>query len=684
MRRLFLIAMLLVAAACSRSPSAPRNTDWALLGNSPEMQHHSDLAEINKANVSKLDLAWWVQMPLRSGLVGNPLIQNGIVFQSGPNGQIFANDVRTGKLLWNFNPEFHYVGAQHPAFLSSLGNRGLALWKDKVIVASGDCRLYAVDQKTGKKIWEAQSCDSTKLYGITAAPRVGEGLVFTGNNCMDSGQGRGYIDALDADTGKRRWRFYTVPGDPSKPQDSPLYDMAAKTWGTNWYKKTQGCGSDWDAITYDPKLHQVYIGVDGPSPFDPSLRAPDAGDELFTTSIVALDARTGAYKWHFKETPNDGWNYDACVGIMVADVPVNGKTRRTVVSTPKNGFAYVLDAETGKFISGGAYVPVTWAKGLDANGRPIVDSTGRYWLHPDGTALVEPNPMGAHGWEATAFDPKTNILYIPAMIMPAKMTSARGAAATEGIDWFYGGDSGDPKLKTSGEVVAWDLTTSSAKWRTRTSDLPMNGGLMHTSGGLVFQGQADGRLVAFDDTTGQVLWSRQTGGAIVAAPSTVMVDGEQYVIVATGNGASAVSGNITAKYNSTPATRTPPRLLAFRIGGKSAYPPLANLGPARMPPEPRLNAELAAKGQVAYRNCATCHGQNAIDAVDGKAPNLFKLLPNLDLMKMVVLKGALASAGMPPQPKLTEADVAAIHAYLINGAWDVYDKDRTKSVPKDK
>ena len=370
--RILLLPFLTLLFAHADAAPRPADADWPLLGNSPEMQHHSTLEQISRRNVSRLGLAWWAEEPATNGFVGNPLVKGGVIFQGGSGGQIVANDLRSGKVLWTFKPDYDLKDASLISYWSMQVNRGVALWKDLVIIAA-NCRLIAVDQKSGKKRWETPACDPKDYYSITAAPRVGEGLVFTGNACGDSGQTRGHVDAFDAATGAHRWRFHTVPGDPSKPQDSPLYEMAAKSWGTDWYSKTRGCGSAWDAITYDAKLHQIYVGVGGPAPFAPTARAADAGDELFTNSIVALDARTGAYRWHFKQVPHDAWNYEPAVGIMLADLPAAKGSRRVVLSVPKNGFAYVLDARSGKFLSGDKYVEVNWAKGLDSNGRPIPD-----------------------------------------------------------------------------------------------------------------------------------------------------------------------------------------------------------------------------------------------------------------------------------------------------------------------
>ncbi|MDR3449773.1 MAG: PQQ-binding-like beta-propeller repeat protein [Alphaproteobacteria bacterium] len=674
MKRLAGLTLTLLAAACGHR--GPDNTDWEFLGNSSDMQHHSELGEISKDSVKGLGLAWSADMPTPDGLVGNPLVKDGIVFQGGPSGQIFANDVRSGKQLWTFGAAYDDQSKQTvTGYWARRMNRGVALWGDKAIIATGDCRLIAVNQKTGKQVWTATSCDSTQMYGITSAPRVGDGMVFTGNACMDSGSTRGYVDAFDAETGKHKWRFFTVPGDPSKPQDNAVYTKAEKTWGTNWYGKSHGCGSVWDGLTYDSKLHQLVFGVGGPSPFDPTRRALDAGDELFTNSVVAVDGRTGAYKWHFKETPNDGWNYDASVGIMIADLPIDGQSRHVVLSVPKNGFAYVFDAQTGKYLKGSQVAPMNWAKGLDANGRPIPDKQGMYWLNRSQANVVLPSLAGSHGWEALAYDPVSHLVYIPTMVMPTSVKN-------DSRDWlggilmdFYYGSSGDPKWKSYGNVVAWDPVAGSVKWRSQNTPLPINGGLLHTAGGLVFQGMADGRLVAFDEATGKEVWSHQTGGAIRGAPSSVMVDGAQYIIVATGNGAASATGSYFAKYNSTEASRTAPRLLAFRLGGNAPYPALNKVIPIPTPPAPRQDLALADEGKVLFETngCVDCHGIKA-QSSGGTIPSLNRMPPNdLAMLKSVVQHGALAQGGMPKFKDITDLQARQLFAYIINEAWDAHD-----------
>ena len=658
----------------SSMASDARSTNWELLGNSPDMQHHSGLSQINTETVSDLGLAWAIDLPTRDGLVGNPLIRNGRIFQGGSQSQVFANDLQTGKLLWTYEPlADRPPGSFLETWLRSI-NRGVALVDDVVIIGTSDCRLVAIDQATGAKRWEIETCDGSQAYMITGAPRVGGDKIFIGNSCADMGLNRGHVDAVDARTGKHLWRFYTVPGDPSKSQDSALYEMAAKTWGEGWYETTRGCGSVWEAMVYDPELDQLIIGTGAPAPSDPTKRGKGAGDELFTNAVVALDAQTGAYRWHFSQVPGDGWNYEPAVGLMTATLPIDGEDRRVVLSVPKNGFVYLLDAKTGEFISGRNYVPVNWAKGLDGEtGRPIFDSAARYWEAADGeSTIVVPSSAGAHDWTALAFDPQKNVLFIPAITMPERYE--RTASGDYTYDYSHGSQSG-PESQAFAELVAWDPVTQNEVWRQRNA-LPLNGGALHTAGGLVFQGTAEGYLNAYDATSGELLESFAAGGAIRAAPSTVMADGLQYIIVPAGAPSSSTASSGLTDYSSTKESRSRPRLLAFVLGGDASTPPWAAPLTFRKPSVDPYPPEVAAMGEAIYSlaGCVACHGYGG-QSVGGAAADLrMRLPPTIDYLK-AVLGGAFAPR--MPEVELDDASTEALYAYLVNTAWSAYEDANT-------
>ena len=551
-------------------------------------------------------------------------------------------------------------------------NRGLALSEDLVIVGTSDCRLVAIDQETGIEKWQAETCDGKQNYMITGAPRIGGGKVFIGNSCADMGLNRGHVDAIDAKTGQHLWRFYTVPSDPNEPQDSELYEMAVKTWGDGWYEKTRGCGSVWDAMVYDSELDQLIIGTGAPAPSDPTKRGNDAGDELFTSAVVALDAQTGAYRWHFTQVPGNAWNYEPAVGLMMATLPLDGVEKRVVLSVPKNGFVYLLDAKTGKFISGRNYVPVNWAKGLDETGRPIFDPAARYWEAAEGEpTTILPSNAGAHDWTALAFDPQKNVLFIPAMTTPER----RELTATGEYSYDYRqAEDGDPEWQAFGELVAWDPVSQSTVWRHRNA-LPYNGGVLHTAGGLVFQGTAEGYLNAYDAASGEQLGSFTAGGAIRGAPSTVVADGRQYIIVPAGApSTSAASAGLT-DYSSTVESRSRPRLLAFVLGGDAPAPAWAAQLTFPKPPVDRYPSEVASMGEAIYElaGCVACHGYGG-QSIGGAAADLRMRLPvNLEYFKAVL--GGLLAPRMP-KVELDDASSEALYAYLVNTAWNAHEGDK--------
>ena len=674
---------LLLATGHAAYADDPENTDWPLLGNAHEMQHHADLFQVNTDTVERLGLAWWVDLPAIKGLVGNPLIADGRIFQSGAGSVIYANDLRTGEQLWTFDPR---PDPGEGSFVEAYGlifNRGVALHGDLVIVGTADCRLVAVDQETGTQRWEARACEQGNNQTITAAPRVGGGMVFTGNACGDSGASRGHVDAFDADTGRHAWRFYTVPGDPSKPPESDLYRMAAATWGDGWYERTKGCGSVWDAMVYDPRSERLYIGVGGAAPLLPTARGENAGDELFTSSVVALDAKTGEYVWHFKQNPGDGWNFEPSVGLMLANLPDVDGERRVVISVPKDGFVYVLDADTGEFLSGRNYVPVNWASGFDEDGRPIYLPDARYWEQPDGRAVVSPAGMGAHSWDALAFDPDKHVVFIPAQTMPTLQGAigvGDGLAGELGVsfDSRYG-SKGHPDWEAFGELVAWDPVLQTEVWRQRHA-LPMNGGALHTAGGLVFQGLAEGYLVAYDAATGERLWSAPAGGTVRSAPSTVMADGKQYIVVASGNIATAAGGSAFSDYSTVPRARSRPRLLAFALDGSVAAPPWAEIPHFPAPLEPRPVAALASTGGDLFEayGCMTCHGPEGVAVV--AELDLRTRLPGSVEYLQTVLGGALTARGMPAF-EMTDEGAEAVRAYLVDRAWDAHEAQEGASEP---
>jgi PQQ-dependent dehydrogenase (methanol/ethanol family) len=666
-----------VLSSCGHSPSAgdkADNPEWSILGAGSDQQYYSTNGRIDESNVGQMGLAWYAEMDTGGdGLVGNPLVADGVIYQGGPPGKIYANDLKTGKSLWTFTPEFEIAeNTSWTGFWGMHFNRGLAMDSDNLYIGA-NCKMIAVSRKTHKQVWATQSCDASKQQSIVGAPRVGGGKVFIGNASADMGTDRGFIDAFDGKTGKHLWRFYTMPGDPSKPFESEIMAKAAKTWGTDYWKYVQGGVSPWDAITYDEKSDTLYFGTDGPSPWSPADRAPDAGDELFTDSIVAVNASTGAYKWHFQTVQHDGWNFAATMHIMLADLPnKDGKgVRRVVMTAPKNGFFYVLDAATGKFISGKNYVPVNWTKGLDKNGRPIPSDEIAYWKKNGQEVLMQPGDSGAHSWEAMAYNPNNGLIYIP--VTRAAMTlkaDKKGVGGTD-ADYYYGFRP-DAKLKTYGELLAWDPRTQTEKWRVNRP-ISVNGGVLATAGNLLFQGTGDGKFEALSAVTGKKLWSFNAGGTILSAPTTVTVDGVQYILVASGNGGASSMRGIPRMMTNQKADG-PPRLLAFRIGGKATLP-IEQPKPFLSPAMPKPTAALAAEGRQVFNKytCGACHGYNAQGLSRG-IPDLRRMSPETaEAMRTIVIEGAYRSVGMPSFPKMTDKELIAVRAYIMKQSWDAYE-----------
>ena len=326
--------------------SEPEN--WIAHGRTYEEQRFSPLTKINKESVSDLGLAWYKDMGTNRALEATPIVVDGIMFFTSTWSRVYAVEAKTGKTLWSFDPEVPGEWARKAC--CDIVNRGVAVYQGKVFFASLDGRLFSLNAETGEKIWEVDTItDRTRAYTITGAPRVAKGKVYIGNGGAEYGV-RGYVTAYDTETGEQVWRFFTVPGDPSLGFEDPAMEMAAKTWkGTNWWEFGGG-GTVWNSIVYDPDFNNVYLGVGNGSPWTREIRSPGGGDNLFLASIVAVDADTGKYKWHYQTTPEDNWDYTAVQDMALADMEVDGEKKKVLLQAPKNGFFYVIDRSNGKVL----------------------------------------------------------------------------------------------------------------------------------------------------------------------------------------------------------------------------------------------------------------------------------------------------------------------------------------------
>lgn len=669
------------------STNAVESQEWPALGRDAYQQGFSPLQRVNSENVKQLGLAWSADIPAPDGMTGEPLVKDGVVYQGGTMGMVFANDLRTGKLLWRYAANVEYRASfKWAADWGTRTNRGVALWDNEVIFAVGDCRLIALDGKSGAKVWETLSCDPSQWETLTAAPRVGDGKVFMGMSTSEYGP-HGHIDAYDARTGKRLWRFYTVPLEgktPQVPQSDPAaLASAAKTWGNGY---TPLGGAPWESIIYDPQTKLVLFGTGEPKEGSPLKRGRSPGDELYTNSIVALHADTGKLAWYYKQTPGDAWNYDATDPIILADVEINGRRRHVAMQAPKNGFFYVLDATNGKLLSANNIVPVAWASRIDlATGRPVQRREAQWYRYPNQWTLIQPNgPMsGAHWPLPMSYSPLTGLVYIPAanqstLVKLDPHAYLGGVLVREAYAPLH-----DSKLHAEGMLIAWDPVTQRQRWQWNKTPSLVVGGVLSTAGNLVFAGTGNGQFNAFAADTGRVLWSFDTHQCIESAPVTVESEGRQLILVASGNCASGGPGRVMplllAKNGRVPPG--PSRLLAFELGGHVELPPVDKPAAFPKPPLPPFPLKQAQRGAELYNStgCQECHGASAVAASGGSVPDLRKLSPASYSQFTAILFGALASQGMPSwKEELTSEDTQMIKAFVINKAWDAY---RASGIP---
>src|SRR5271154_4442840 len=588
--------------------------NWMTTGRTYGEQRFSPLKDINDKNAAQLGLAWSYDLDTRRGQEATPLVIDGVMYFTTAWSKVVALDAATGARLWTYDPEVNPAWAVNAC--CDVVNRGLAAWNGKLFLGTLDGRLVALDAATGKLVWEKLTIDPKYRYTITGAPRIVKGKVLIGNGGAEMSV-RGYLSAYDAETGNLVWRFYTIPGDPSKPFEDPILKKAAKTWTGEWWKLGGG-GTVWDSMAYDPELDLLYVGVGNGGPWDERIRSPQGGDNLFLGSIVALKPDTGEYVWHYQETPGDMWDYTSTQHIIVADLTIDGQPRKVLLHAPKNGFFYVIDRTNGALISAKPYTYINWATGVDVKtGRPIETALARY-PGSDPTPVV-PGPLGAHSWQPMSYSPLTGLVYIPVNDVGFKYKSAKNfepkkLAANYGIDVVAAGMPQDPKIKKAildtvkGKLVAWDPLKQAPAW-TIDRPGPWNGGVLSTAGNLVFEGTAAGNFEAYRADTGQTLWSFAAQTGVMAGPVSYAINGEQYVAVLAGWGGvfPLATGEVSFKSG---RVRNISRMLVFKLGGTANLPGLELSEEAVLPPLPShaSDATIHKGEQLFQRYCAACHG----------------------------------------------------------------------------
>lgn len=678
------VAATVVAVDAALLTSGGDGSDWAAIGRTYDEQRYSPLTDINESNVSQLGIAWFTDLPDLRGQEATPVVVDGVMYLSTAWSKVLAFDAATGEQLWSYDPEVPketLVKACCDAV-----NRGVAVWKGKVFVGTLDGRMVALDAASGKVIWSVQTTDPNKPYTITGAPRVVKDMVIIGNGGAEYGV-RGYVTAYDVNSGAQKWRFYTVPnadGTPDGAASDSIMAKARATWSDNGqWKQSGGGGTVWDAIVYDPELDQVYLGVGNGNPWNHILRSEGKGDNLFLSSVVAVDATTGAYKWHYQQTPEDNWDFTSTQPIILADLMIGGQNRKVLMQAPKNGYFFVIDRTNGKLISANPYIAgITWASGFDENGRPKVNPAAIYH-NVKGVYVGIPGAMGAHSWHPMSFSPKTGLVYIPVneagfpFAQPGDEfdRTAKARGFNIGMDW---GATVLPNNEavakaviaaTKGALVAFDPVAGKERWRVQYGT-PWNGGTLATAGNLVFQGSAVGEFAAFAADSGRKLWGMPVQSGVLAAASTFKVKGEQYVAFTTSRGGvfALAPGRVAENYNKVP---TISRLIVLKIGGTKQLPPY--VAPEKIvldPPASKGTPAQIAHGKKLYaRYCAVCHGDGAVSG--GVNPDLrySGTLADADTWKAVLIDGILKDNGMVSfAPAMSEEEAQSIRHYVIDQA----------------
>ena len=690
-RRFLVLVLALWALPAAADEFAGR--DWTSPGGGDAKAHYSTLTGIAPANIGRLGLAWSADLGTDRVQEATPVVIDGVMYTSGNLGRVYAFDAASGRALWRFTPSID--AKVNRTVCCDQANRGVAVADGRVFVAALDGMLYALDAKSGRVLWRADTIiDRKRGYVSTGAPEVAGDLVVIGNSGAEFDV-RGYVSAYRRDTGKLAWRFYVVPHDPAKgPQESPALNAALKTWDPHSRWDIGGGGTPWDAIVYDKRFDTVYVGTGNGGPYSRAIRSPSGGDNLYLSSLVALNAKTGALKWYFQETPQDSWDSTASQPMVLTDLAIGGHTRPVIIHAPKNGFLFVFDRETGEPLRINRLVYTNWASGFDPKTHRAL-LTPEHADYSTGPKIVFPSTAGARNWFPPAFDPQRKLYYASILDMGCLMFGApgpaphRNRALNAGATLIFTPDllavlpSLPPPIRDAvlklpeiarvkarpfvSELRAIDPLTGKTKWAVPSEGWQDRGGVLATRSGLIFQGTAGGRLMVRASDSGRLLKAIETGTSILAAPMTYEVGGIQFVAVQAGWGGGGWSfvPHYAAAYRNSNANR----LLVFKVGGRDVPlpPSLPPLTVAPPPPAqtPGVTPATILKGQgLFFANCAICHS-NQLRSI---SPDLRRLPEAVHAQfGAIVLDGALEQGGMPGwRDVLAPSDADAIHAYLID------------------
>ncbi|RZK03465.1 MAG: PQQ-dependent dehydrogenase, methanol/ethanol family [Novosphingobium sp.] len=659
--------------------------EWPSWGRTGHETHYSPLDEIDADNVGDLKLAW--HFDLEPGYTPTtPLMAEGKVFITTGHSLIRALDAVSGKELWQYDAGTR-ARATSPLDMS-WGNKGIAYSEGRVFLGTSDGYVVALDAKTGKEAWKAQDFPTDDLRTISGAPRVYDGKVIIGHGGADISPLEGFVSAYDAKTGKLAWRFYTVPGDHDDATNRKAQEVMRKTWPSGWKNpdgtRRGGGGTMWNAFSYDPELNLIFLGVGNGYPYNQNLRSPGGGDNLFLSSVVAVNANTGEYVWHYQVCPAEQWDCTATTDMTLAELEIDGKPRKVLMQAPKNGFFYVIDRKTGQFISAEKIAKVTWADRIDQKtGRPVENPGIRYNGKP-GLFEMWPGPTGAHSWQPQAYSPLTGLVYVPVIEQGAVIgdmaPGEKGLSAGMGVTLLP-----EAGLKEGAHawLRAWNPVTQKLAWQ---KELPGSwpAGVMTSAGGLVFQGRMDGKFVAYDAKNGAEVWSFDAQAPIVGAPITWRMNGKQYVTVITGAGGQGAGMQSLGNQELNTDYRLPRRVLTFALGGTDTLPKLDWPEPTPpVDPEFKPDTARAQAGAILFgtRACLVCHGWNAV--ASGAAPDL-RLSPvilDAAAFRTIVKEGGLKLNGMPQFPDFSDQELETLRFFLRTRA-STFQAERAAMIAK--
>ena len=678
-RHFALAVLVLLAPACARRSAPIDNAaltdeadgrNWPAFGRTFQETHYSPLDEINADTVGGLGLKWTLDLDVNNSITA-PLAVDGVIYLGAGHGVVHAVDAKSGKLLWRFDAKAPEAAGDK--LRVAWGIRGIAFWKGRVYAGTTDGRLIALNAKDGTLAWSVQTVDPKDGATITGAPRAYNGKIIIGFAGGDFSTLRGYVTAYDAETGQQAWRFYFVPGPPGTVDGAASDEVmarAAATWTGEWWKYGGG-GAAWNSITYDPDFNRIYVGTGNGTPMNWKIRSPGGGDNLFIASVVALDADTGKYAWHYQTAPGDSWDYDSATDMTLTSLAIDGAVHKVMLHAAKNGFMYVIDRKDGQLLSAEKLGTVTWAERVDlATGRPVLAPGAKY---EEKNILLWPSFQAVHHWTPQAFSPRTGLLYVPTLEMPAEF-------GDEGVDRAnFQPKIGTPELAGltvgGGDVPAdagrsvlkaWDPVEKKIVWQVETAGVS-NGGALATAGDLVFQGLADGYFHAYSASDGKDLWKFFAGVAVTGVPISYSVGGKQYVTITAGplGGSTAAFGSISGRWG-WDSRLHPRRLLTFVLGGEAQLPPTPPRQPA-VPleaPEFTVDADKAKRGESEYPRCTLCHGMGVV--AGGIAPDLRASPVPLSTASFihVVRDGSLVARGMPAYPELSDEQLENLQHYF--------------------